>query len=312
VLYPGGLDIVAKRQFLETEYDWLRRALMQEPRGHSDMYGVFFTPAESPQADGGTIWMNSRGFMHTCGHGTIGLSTALVSQGIRPADGEITMLNFETTAGPVSAEVRCTPDGEVEWVRYQNVPTFMVEEGVRFELPEHGEVTADVIFCGNYFGMIDWRHSELMVCPENASKFSALGLMARDILNDRVKVQHPLYPHIDSIETITFYQNPTAPEARYRSTHVFGDGQLDRSPGGAATAAMMAMYEHRGEMAIGETLIAEGLLGAGTFEGSLVGEIDVAGQRAVVPTVKGWAKVTGSAKWTIDPDDPVGMGFVVS
>ena len=93
---------------------------------------------------------------------------------------------------------------------------------------------------------------------------------------------------------------------------MFGDGQLDRSPGGAATAAMLALYEHRGELTFGETILAEGLLGAGTFEGCLIGDIDVAGQRAVVPTVKGWAKVTGSAKWAIDPDDPVGMGFVVS
>jgi proline racemase len=311
VLYPGGMNIIAKRQFLETEYDWLRKALMLEPRGHKDMYGVFLTPAETSEADAGTIWMNGLDFMHTCGHGTIGLSVAMVSQGIKPVEGKITTLNYETTAGPVTAEVQCT-DGEVDWCRYQNVPTFIVEKDVRFELPDHGEVSADIVFCGNYFGIIDWRRSNLKVCPENASRFSALGLTARAILNDRIKVQHPIYPHIDRIETITFYQDPTAPEARYRSTHVFGDGQLDRSPGGAATAAMLALFESRGELAIGETLQAEGLLGAGTFEGCLIGETDVAGHRAVIPTVKGTAKVTGTAKWAIDPDDPVGMGFVVS
>jgi proline racemase len=311
IIYPGGMDILAKRRFLEDNYDWVRQALMQEPRGHKDMYGVFLTPAETPEADAGTIWMSGKGFMHTCGHGTIGLSIALVSMGLKPAEGVITTLNFETTAGPVKAEVK-VENGKPEWCRYTNVPTFVVEDGVEFELPDHGQVTADLIFCGNFFGIVDWRKSNLKVCPENASRFAALGLQVRDILNDRVRVKHPLYPHINEIETITFYQDPTNPNARYRSTHVFGDGQLDRSPGGAATAAMLAMFEHRNELAIGETLQAEGLLGAGTFTGCLVGETDVAGHRAVITTVQGTARVTGSARWVIDPDDEVGRGFIVS
>lgn len=311
VLYPGGTDILGKRRFLEAEYDWLRKALMQEPRGHKDMYGVFVTPAATPEADAGTIWMNGLDFMHTCGHGTIGLSVALLALGLKRPEGDLTTLRYETTAGPVTAEVKSS-GGKAEWCRYRNVPTFIVEEGVKFELPDYGEARADIVFCGNYFGIIDWRHSHLKVRPENASEFSRLGLKARAILNEKVKVRHPLHPHIDRIETITFYHEPTRPEARYRSTHVFGHGQLDRSPGGAATAAMLALFEHRGELAMGETLRAEGLLGAGTFEGCLVGEVDVAGRRAVLPTIAGTAHVTGSARWTIDPDDAVGMGFVVT
>jgi proline racemase len=311
ILYPGGTDILAKRRFLEENYDWLRQALMQEPRGHKDMYGVFLTPAATPEADAGTIWMNGLDFMHTCGHGTIGLSMAMVATGLKPAGNDMTTLRFETTAGPVTAEVRGT-DGAVEWCRYRNVPTFIVEEGVRFELPIHGEVRADIVFCGNYFGVIDWRGFDLRICPENASRFSALGLAARTILNDKITVRHPLYPHIDHIETITFHHEPTRPEARYRSTHVFGQGQLDRSPGGAATAAMLALLEHRGKIAMGEVVQAEGLLGVGTFEGCLIAETEVAGRRAVVPTIKGTANIVGSAKWVFDPDDPVGRGFVVS
>lgn len=311
VLYPGGTDILAKRRFLEAEYDWLRKALLQEPRGHKDMYGVFLTPSATPEADAGTIWMSGLDFMHTCGHGTIALGMAMVATGLKPATGDTTTIRFETTAGAVSAEVRSN-EREVEWCRYQNVPTFIVEEGVTLELPDYGEVRADIVFCGNYFGIIDWHRSTLKICPENASRFSELGLRARAILNDKVQVRHPLYPHIDKIETITFYHEPTRPDARYRSTHVFGQGQLDRSPGGAGTAAMAALLEHRGDLAIGEAIHAEGLLGADTFEACLIGETEVAGRRAVVPTIKGTANIVGSAKWLIDPDDPVGMGFVVS
>jgi proline racemase len=311
VLYPARTTILEKRRHLEENYDWLRRALMQEPRGHRDMYGVFVTPASEPGFDAGTIWMNGLGFMHTCGHGTIGLSTAMVATGLKPATGDMTVLRYETTAGPVIAEVKIGEIG-VEWCRYQNVPTFIVEENVAFEVPGHGRLQAEVIFCGNYFGVIDWRASPLKICPENASKFAEIGLTARSILNEKVKVQHPLHPHIDAIETVTFYHEPTNPKARYRSTHVFGQGQLDRSPGGAATAAMLALLEHRGELRIGETIQGEGLLGMGTFEGRLTGETEVAGRRAVIPTIKGTAHIIGSAKWVLDADDPVGRGFVVS
>lgn len=311
VLYPGGLSVLEKRRYLEKNYDWLRKALMQEPRGHKDMYGVFLTPPETPDADAGTIWMNGRGFMHTCGHGTIGLSIALVETGLKPRQGEITKLTYETTAGRIEAEVR-SRDGVAETCRYTNVPTFIVEDKVEFELPGHGVVSATIIFCGNFFGVIDWRGSSLDVCPENASKFASLGLKARQILNERFKVSHPLLPHIDEIETITFYQNPTSPVARYRSTHVFGDGQLDRSPGGAATAAMLALFEHRGELRIGEAIQAEGLLGSGTFTGQLIGETDIVGRRAVIPTVEGAARVYGAATWQIDRADAIGAGFVVT
>jgi proline racemase len=311
VSYPAGATILEKRRHLEENYDWLRRALMQEPRGHRDMYGVFVTPPSEPGFDAGTIWMNGLGFMHTCGHGTIGLSMAMVAMGLKPATGDITVLRYETTAGPVIAEVK---SGEiaVEWCRYQNVPTFIVEENVPLEITGHGRFRADVIFCGNYFGVIDWRSSQLKISPENASTFAAIGLTARSILNRKVKVQHPLYPHIDAIETVTFYHEPTNPKARYRSTHVFGQGQLDRSPGGAATAAMLALLEHRSELRIGEIIHAEGLLGIGTFEGQLTAETEVAGRRAVIPTIKGAANIIGSAKWHFDPDDLVGRGFVVS
>lgn len=101
-------------------------------------------------------------------------------------------------------------------------------------------------------------------------------------------------------------------ESRYRNVHVLSDGLLDRSPGGTGTGAMMAMIEAPGELAIGQTIQSEGLLGSGTFEGCLVRETKLGSQRTVVPTVKGTANLIGYAKWLLDPDDAVGRGFVVT
>jgi proline racemase len=311
VAYPAGLDILGKRRFLEARYDWLRRALMREPRGHKDMFGVFVTPPSEADADAGMIWMDGEHFMHMCGHGTIGLSMAMVAGGLVPATDSPTRIRYETTAGRVTAEVAHSA-GAVEWCRFENVPAFVAEQDVPVDLPEFGTVRADIAFGGNYFGIIRWDRSRLPIGPENGSRFARLGVLAKAQLRQKVKLQHPTERHITELDLVTFYHEPTRPEAFYRCVHVFSDGKMDRSPGGTGTSAMMAMLEARGQLALGQPIQAEGLLGSGTFEGRLTGEVKLDGQRAVVPTVKGTANIVGYARWLIDPDDPVGAGFVIS
>jgi proline racemase len=308
--YPAGTDILAKRRFVEERYDWLRRALMREPRGHKDMFGVFVTPPSSPDADAGMIWMDGEQYMHMCGHGTIGLSMALVAGGFVPALESPARIRYETTAGRVTAEVGHTA-GQVDWCRFENVPAFVAAQDVPVELPELGTLRADVAFGGNYFGIIKWDRRSFPIVPENGNRFSRLGTLAKAQLREKLSLRHPTQPHITQLDLVTFYHEPTRPEARYRCVHVFSDGKMDRSPGGTGTSAMMAMLEARGELAVGETIQAEGLLGSGTFEGRLTGETRLESQRAVIPTVKGRANIVGYAKWLLDPDDPVGAGFVI-
>jgi proline racemase len=311
ISYPHGTDILGKRRHLETQYDWLRRALMCEPRGHKDMYGVFVTPSSGPEADAGMIWMDGEHFMHMCGHGTIGLSMAMVACGLVPATASPTRIRYETTAGRVTAEVSHSK-GTVEWCRFENVPAFVAGQDVPVELPEYGTVRADIVFGGNYFGLIKWDRSRLAICPENGSRFSRLGLIARKQLREKVPLRHPTQSHISELDLVTFYHEASRPDAFYRCVHVFGEGQLDRSPGGTGTSAMLAMFEARGQLKIGQVIQSEGLLGSGTFEGRLIGETTLDGQRAVIPTIRGKANIIGFAKWLIDPDDPVGAGFVIS
>jgi proline racemase len=311
ITYPFGGDILDKRRFLETRYDWLRRALMREPRGHKDMFGVFVTPPSSPDADAGMIWMDGEQYLHMCGHGTIGLSMAMVAGGLLPAGDSPARIRYETTAGRVTAEVAHSA-GAVEWCRFENVPAFVAEQDVPVELPEFGTVRADVAFGGNYFGIIRWDRSRLAIGPENGSAFSRLGVIAKRQLREKLRLRHPTQPHITELDLVTFYHEATRPEAFYRCVHVFSDGKMDRSPGGTGTSAMMAMFEARGQLKVGQTIQAEGILGSGTFEGQLLHETRLDGQRAVVPTVKGTANIVGYARWLIDPGDPVGAGFVIA
>jgi proline racemase len=310
--YPPGSTILEKRRFLEVHYDWLRCALMREPRGHKDMFGVFLTPPSGPDFDAGLIWIDGTQYSHMCGHGTIAVSMVMVASGlVKRSEGVTTTIRFETTAGPVRAEVG--HDGrEVSWCRFENVPAYVAAQDIPLELPGYGSVKADLVWGGNYFGTIDCRGTKLRIGPENGSELSRIGTLAREMLRSKVQPQHPSESHINNLNFVTFWHEPTLSGAFYKCVHVFSAGQLDRSPGGTGTSAMMAMFEARGRMTIGDTIRSEGLLGTGTFEGSLIGEVDLNGTRAVRPMVKGTAGLLGTARWVIDREDQVSAGFLVS
>ena len=132
------------------------------------------------------------------------------------------------------------------------------------------------------------------------------------MLREKIQLQHPTQGHITNFNFVTLWHEPTIAGAFYKNVHVFSAGQLDRSPGGTGTCAMMAMFHARGRLGLQETIRSEGLLGTGTFEGCLLGETKLGEVRALRPTVKGTASILGTARWLIDRDDPVGAGFLVS
>ncbi len=310
IFYPPDSDILGKRAFLQTHYDWLRQALMREPRGHQHMFGVFLTPPSSPEFDAGMLWFDSERFVDMCGHGTIALSMAIIAHGLIPRCSETGVIRYETPAGPVTAEV--SRDGQVVTrTRFENVTAFVEAQDVPVELPGYGALKADVVFGGNYFGILRWDDPALRISPETGSAFSELGLLVKQQLNEKMQVRHPEQPHIDHINFVTFWHEPDRADSLYRNVHVFSDGKCDRSPGGTGTSAMMAMFEARGQMGMNQRIRSEGLLGSGQFEGELIGERRVGDKRGVIPTVAGTAHVTGYAKWLMDERDPLRDGFTI-
>lgn len=310
IAYPHGADIFGQRQFLQENYDWLRKALLREPRGHQHMFGVFVTPSPSADADAGAIWMDGENFIDMCGHGTLALGMLMHARRQRWSRGRNGPIRFDTPVGRVTAETGGAV-GSVDWCRFENVPAFVSEQNVAFELPGHGSLKADIAFGGNYFATVEWTDASLPINPDNGSAFSELGRLACAILRKTLTLANPLTGEPAQLNFVTFWHKSSRPDARYRCVHVFSDGKCDRSPGGTGTSAMMAMFEARGQLKIGEPIRSEGLLGSGTFEGCLIQETKIGRRRAVVPTIKGSAHFIGQAQWTFDENDPLRDGFVV-
>jgi len=310
--YPPGLDILAKREYLKQNYDYVRTSLMREPRGHQDMFGVFLTPPSEPDADAGMLWIDGERFVEMCGHGTIALSMALVSHRmVHGVTDPISTIRYETPVGRVTAEVKSNETG-VEWTRFENVPAFVLAQDIPVDLPGFGECKADISFGGNFFAQIKWPFKDKPICPENGRLLSDMGQHVKRQINAKMDIKHPTKPDTKGLHFCTFWHEPDRPDSLYKNVHVFSDGKLDRSPGGTGTSAMMAMFEARGELKMGQTIRSEGLLGSGQFEGCLVRETTIGSNRAVVPTVKGTASVIGYAKWLLNKNDPVSNGFVIN
>jgi proline racemase len=230
---------------------------------------------------------------------------------VRAVQQPISTIRYETPVGRVTAEVKVS-DAGVEWTRFENVPAFVLAQDVPVTLPGYGDLKADISFGGNFFAQIRWPDREKRIGPENGRLLSDMGELVKKQINARMKIRHPTKPDTHGLHFCTFWHEPDRPDSLYKNVHVFSNGKMDRSPGGTGTSAMMAMLEARGEVKMGQTIRSEGLLGSGQFEGCLVRETEIAGRRAVVPTVKGTASVIGYAKWLLDEKDPVSQGFVIS
>jgi proline racemase len=310
-LFPGGTTLLQKREHFKQRFDWIRKAIINEPRGHNDLFGALIVPSSTPEADVGIIWIDGDGYGDMCGHGTIATSMVMTAFDLTPNASSPNIIRIETPAGIVVSEVHTRGD-EVEWCRFENVPAFLAEADIPVELPGLGTVMADIAFGGNYFVTIPLPPEFLEIGPENGALLSRLGVIAKQQINEKIKLVHPEKPHITEIDLVTFYQDSKRADAFYRCVHTYRNGKMDRSPGGTGTSAMLAMLEARGRIKVGQVIQAEGLLGSGTFEGCIVRETTVAGHRAVVPTVKGRSTLVGFGKWHLDPNDVNGRGYTIS
>lgn len=304
-----GKTMAEIKEYLEQNLDYVRTSLMHEPRGHKDMFGSIITRPVHEDADFGIVFMDGGGYLNMCGHGSIGAVTVAIDTGMVPTVEPETHVKFDAPAGLITARAK-VENGAVKSVTIRNVPAFLYMADVKINVPGIGEITFDVSFGGSFFAIVKADQLGLKVVPTNIDQLTKLGMAIRKAANEQLKIQHPTLAHINTIDLVEIYDDPTHPEANYKNVVIFGDGQADRSPCGTGTSAKMATLHAKGHLKIGEEFVYESIIGT-LFRGRLVETAEVGDFKAVVPEITGSAYITGFNQFVIDPNDPVKHGFML-
>lgn len=305
---PGATMAERRLHFIEN-MDHLRTLLVYEPRGHAAMSGAILQPPTRPDADYGVLFIEVSGLLPMCGHGTLGVATVLVETGMVPVTEPVTTVRLDTPAGLVPVDVR-VEDGAVRSATFTNVPAFCVGLERKAEVPGFGTVTYDLAFGGNFYAFVELDALGLPFDRARKNDLLAAGLGLMDAINASPdRPVHPERPDIAGVKHV-YLAAPGSDAHHSRHAMAIHPGWFDRSPCGTGTSARMAQLHARGELPLDRDFVNESFIGT-KFTGRLIGEAEVGGAPAVVPTITGRAWVTGTAQYFLDPDDPFPGGFLL-
>lgn len=303
-----GATMSERRQDFLRRYDWIRQALMFEPRGHDMMSGSILYPPTSEDGDAGVLFIETSGCLPMCGHGTIGTVTLALENGlITPREPGVVRL--DTPAGRVRAEYERSGDSVVR-VRIHNVPSYLAHADVRVEVPGIGELVVDVAYGGNFYAIVEPQAS----CPSldglSASDIVRLSPLVRRLVDAAVDCVHPEDPTVRGVSHVQWTGPPRDPQAHGRNAVFYGEKAIDRSPCGTGTSARMAQLAARGRLAPGDDFVHESIIGS-LFWGRVEAAARVGPHAAILPSVAGWARMTGLNTIFVDTRDPFWRGFQV-
>ncbi len=302
----AGSTMSARRQDFIARYDWIRRALMFEPRGHDIMSGAILYPPTRDDCDAALLFLEVSGCLPMCGHGTIGSLTMALEQGlIRPQTPG--RLQLDTPAGPVAATY--LQNGPyVDSVRIHNVPAYLAAANVTVILPGLGDLTADIAYGGNFYAIIEPQPNYPGLDALGAAGLQRLSPLVRQAIRAAITPTHPLDPTIAGVTHILWADEPRNPAAHGRNAVFYGDKAIDRSPCGTGTSARMAQLAVRGTLREGDPFIHESIIGT-LFEGRVEAATTLAGHPAILPSIAGWARLHALNTIFVNDRDPLAGGF---
>jgi 4-hydroxyproline epimerase len=306
-LLSGRTKSERRQDFLQ-RFDWIRTGLMFEPRGHDMMSGGFLYPPSDPDTEVGVLFIETSGCLPMCGHGTIGIMTFAIENGlIRPR-----------TPGRFIAEV---PAGRIEIayemkgsrvtsVTIRNVASYLVAEGIDIDVPGFGPLTIDVSYGGNFYAIIEPQGAYLCLDDLGASRILSLSPLVRDLVREKIEPVHPLDPTIRGVSHVLWADRPRASDAHGRNAVFYGDRAIDRSPCGTGTSARLAHLHARGRLKPGVDFVHESYI-TSRFTGRIEAEVTLGGRPAIIPSITGSAIATGHNEIWIDDEDVFAKGFQV-
>jgi proline racemase len=305
-----GKTMAEKRDYFVNNLDHIRAMLVEEPRGHKDMYAAFLLPATRNDADYGVLYMSGGpkevGYHDMCGHGSIGVATVLVETGMVTVNEPITEVNLDTPAGLILTKVAVN-NGSVQNVTIRNVPSFFIEER-KIMVPDIGNINLDVAFGGEFYVFISEDEMGIKLVKENISELIIKGMRVKKVAGNKVKLYSPNSSVRPVLSGVMIYGSPTNPVAHGKNLVVYGSSSFDRSPCGTGTSARMASLYEKGKLKLKEEFVHESIIGS-LFRAKLVEEMEMGEHRAVIPEITGSAYITGFSNFVCSANDPHKYGF---
>jgi proline racemase len=339
---PRGKTMLEKRAWVSRHADHLRRALMLEPRGHADMYGAILTEPVTPGSHAGVLFMHNEGYSTMCGHGVIAVTTIALERGLIMPGQDGGAVVYDSPAGTIRARARwageagvptdlsavapgakvearsakvggaegagqATVAARVESVSFVNVPSFVLHAGLNVKLASR-QIRVDVAFGGAFYAIVDSEAVGLPIDAAHLPDLRRVGMEIKDAIESAHDITHPLERGLQGIYGTIFTGPPSDEGADLRNVTVFADAEVDRSPCGTGTAAVMAVVDAMGLLSDSKPFVHESLIGT-RFTGRVSARTIVGELEAIVPEIEGSAWITGEHTFLVDDDDPLKNGF---
>jgi 4-hydroxyproline epimerase len=303
-----GRTMVEKRAHFLAEYDWIRTGLCFEPRGHDMMSGAILYPPTRDDCDIAFLFIETSGCLPMCGHGTIGTVTMALERGL-VTPREKGVLRIDTPAGPVEARY-VERDGYIESVRITNVASYLHSRQIAADVEGIGELVVDVAYGGNFYAIVEPQKNFPGLENVDPSDILRWSPKVRAAFRAKYDFVHPENPAISGLSHVLWTGAPTQPGAHARNAVFYGDKAIDRSPCGTGTSARMAQWAALGRLGVGDPFVHESIIGT-MFKGRVERSATVGDRPAIIPSIEGWARMTGYNTIFIDDRDPLAHGFQV-
>ena len=308
-----GNSVLEFRRDIKENHDYLRTALMFEPRGHADMYGCILLPPNDEEADFGILFMHNEGYSTMCGHAIIAISTLAAKMNwieIKEGDNE---LKIDAPCGRILSYVNIK-NGEVTGVRFHCVPSFVVGLDRMVDVPGLGNLTYDLAYGGAFYAYVDLRKNKNLNFGLTDSDYRSIiqkGMEIKQAVMEQDKeILHPFEGDLSFLYGTIFIDDAQDSANHSRNVCVFAEGEVDRSPTGSGVSGRIAIERARKKIDYNNTITVESITGS-TFNCSLIDEKDFGSFKAIIPQVEGTAHITGLNTFIIDPNDPMKNGFIL-
>lgn len=308
----NGETVLDKRASAVTnpELEKIRQLLVNEPRGHADMYGGFIVAPNDSRADFGVLFWHGDGYSTACGHGTIALGAWAVDTGrveVNP-DGDTTV-SIDVPSGRVHAIVS-QASGVTKAISFRNVFSHSIAVDLAVALSDGRAVTVDIGYGGANYASLDAKQLGITVEPKHLDQLIRIGREVKWTLNESPASASQADQRLNGIYGTIIYEELSSNENQlhHRNVTIYADGRVDRSPCGSGTATRIAQLQHSGHLAKKMTLIHDSIIGS-RFEGRIEQEQELNGTKGVIPVITGNAFCTGTSRFTLSENDEIGTGF---